>query len=115
MNGNDAFRALLFLSPTGTRAIVIAAIPIVVLLLIVLYRNREGTVATPAAPAPGAPARTSHWVAGMFYVNPDDPAILVRKRYGYGWTFNFGHWVSWLVLAVPVVIAVLAALENGRH
>ena len=35
------------------------------------------------------------WVAGGFYVNPDDPRLMVEKRYGLGWTFNFAHPISW--------------------
>lgn len=52
------------------------------------------------------------WKWGMFYFNPDDPAILVEKRFGIGWTFNFGRPGAWLalaaLLAIPVLIAVVA-------
>lgn len=29
---------------------------------------------------------------GMFYYNPDNPAVMVEKRMGTGWTFNFATW-----------------------
>lgn len=45
------------------------------------------------------------WRAGVMYFNRADPRILVPKRFGVGYTFNFGHPVSWLLLAVPIVIA----------
>jgi len=32
-----------------------------------------------------------YWYAGLFYNNPDDPAVFVPKRFGVGWTINFGH------------------------
>jgi uncharacterized membrane protein len=51
------------------------------------------------------------WHGGIFYYNPQDPALLVEKRIGVGWTFNFAHPVAWLILAllvaVPVGIAIL--------
>ena len=60
----------------------------------------------------GTPDRC--WRAGMFYVNPDDPAILVEKRFGIGYTLNFARPGAWLLMAsifalmaVPIVIAFL--------
>jgi uncharacterized membrane protein len=38
----------------------------------------------------------------MFYVNPDDPAILVEKRFGIGYTLNFGRPAAWFVPAVAL-------------
>ncbi len=37
---------------------------------------------------------------GIFYSNPEDPALLVPKRFGIGWTLNFGNPWSWVVLAL---------------
>ncbi|MGE5327449.1 MAG: DUF1648 domain-containing protein [Deltaproteobacteria bacterium] len=52
------------------------------------------------------------WKAGMFYVNPDDPAIMVEARFGVGYTLNFGRPLSWvilvLVIATPLVVVLLA-------
>jgi uncharacterized membrane protein len=45
------------------------------------------------------------WHLGQIYYNPQDPAIFVQKRLGLGYTVNFGHRISWVLLAV-----VLAAL-----
>lgn len=59
-----------------------------------------------------------HWKLGVFYVNPDDPAIFVKKRFGIGYTVNFAHPKSWIVLgallAVPVGLSVLAGLRSSR-
>ena len=55
-----------------------------------------------------------YWVAGLFYVNREDRAVLVPKRHGglfgsgLGRTLNFAHPVSWFLLAVPIVVAVIA-------
>lgn len=47
-----------------------------------------------------------HWT-GIFYSNPEDPALLVPKRYGVGYTLNFGNPWSWVVLALVVVMVAL--------
>ena len=41
---------------------------------------------------------------GVFYSNPDDPAVLVAKRYGIGYTLNFGNPWSWVVLAAILLL-----------
>ena len=41
---------------------------------------------------------------GVFYSNPDDPAVLVAKRYGIGYTLNFGNPWSWVVLALILLL-----------
>jgi uncharacterized membrane protein len=52
-----------------------------------------------------------YWYAGFFYNNPDDPALFVPKRFGLGWTLNFGHPQAKLVLiGVLVGILVLSLL-----
>jgi uncharacterized membrane protein len=45
------------------------------------------------------------WKLGMFYVNRDDPALLVAKRFGIGRTLNFGNPLAWVImLALGVLI-----------
>ena len=44
---------------------------------------------------------------GVFYSNPDDPALFVPKRYGIGYTLNFGNPWSWVVLALILAMVVL--------
>lgn len=39
------------------------------------------------------------WKAGLFYVNRDDPAIVVGARFGVGWMANFGNPVALLLIA----------------
>ena len=45
------------------------------------------------------------WKAGLFYINRNDPAVLVPARIGVGWTLNLGNIAAWLVLAVIVASA----------
>lgn len=49
---------------------------------------------------------------GIFYSNPDNPALLVPKRYGIGYTLNFGNPWSWVLLAF-ILLAVAAPIALG--
>ncbi len=61
--------------------------------------------ATAATPLTNGLADNRHWVLGMFYVNRDDPSILVERRFGLGYTPNFGNWK-----AVVLLVAFLGAI-----
>lgn len=39
------------------------------------------------------------WKAGIFYFNKDDPALLVERRFGLGYTLNFAHRTAWIISA----------------
>jgi uncharacterized membrane protein len=43
------------------------------------------------------------WKWGLCYVNPADPSILIEKRFGVGYTLNFGNRWTWVVLALLLV------------
>jgi uncharacterized membrane protein len=51
------------------------------------------------------------WVLGMFYVNREDPSILVERRFGLGYTINFGNWKALLLLGVftGIIIGICVA------
>lgn len=51
-----------------------------------------------------------YWKGGGIYFNPDDPAILVPKRFGIGWTFNFAHPIAWVILAAIIAIPALISI-----
>jgi hypothetical protein len=44
---------------------------------------------------------------GIFYSNPDDPALFVPKRFGIGYTLNFGNPWSWVVVALILAMVAL--------
>ncbi|MFF1647782.1 DUF1648 domain-containing protein [Streptomyces sp. NPDC058240] len=52
-------------------------------------------------------------VAGTIYVNADDPAVLVPKRVGIGWTVNFGNPRSLVVAALVLAVAVGATVVQA--
>ena len=39
------------------------------------------------------------WKAGLFYVNRDDPALVVGARFGVGWAPNLGNRAVWPLIA----------------
>lgn len=56
-----------------------------------------------------------HYRWGLFYVNPEDPSIWVPKLFGLGWTLNFAHDVSWLILLLLLLgPALLIGLTASR-
>ncbi len=58
---------------------------------------------------------TVYWKFGMFYYNPDDPALMVPKRMGVGWSLNFGNPVSFLLLialfGIPFIIKIFGKIK----
>ena len=47
------------------------------------------------------------WRAGLIYVNREDPALLVPRRFGIGWTLNFGDPRAAMLLAAVVALIVM--------
>lgn len=63
------------------------------------------------APLTNGLADNAYWVWGVFYVNRDDPSILVEKRFGIGYTINFGNAKAVAIMATFLVLLLaLAAL-----
>ena len=50
------------------------------------------------------------WKLGQIYYNPDDPALMVEKRFGLGYTINFGNPASWLIIALLLVVVFVPLL-----
>lgn len=42
----------------------------------------------------GGLADNRRWVLGMFYLNPDDPSLMVESRFGIGYAMNWGRGLS---------------------
>lgn len=51
-----------------------------------------------------------HYKWGMFYHNPDDPAVMVEKRFGVGVDFNYAHWQGKAFLVVVALLVVVPLL-----
>lgn len=47
-----------------------------------------------------------YWKLGILYFNPEDPSLFIEKRFGIGWTFNWGRPMCWvLFIALMLFIA----------
>ena len=59
------------------------------------------------------------WKLGVFYFNRDDPAVIVEKRFGLGYTMNFAHPMAWaiigLLLLIPIAVTTSIALRHLRR
>jgi hypothetical protein len=76
-----------------------------------LEATRDGVANQQSGGVPlGRRSPESCWKAGIFYVNPDDPAIFVEKRFGIGYTLNFGHPLSWLILGLSILAPLAVAV-----
>ena len=70
-------------------------------------------------PAESSNRDTDHWVAGIFYVNPENRRLLVPKRLG-GVTFNYAHPIAWVLTAglfalIGLIIAAALLLPHVLH
>lgn len=52
-----------------------------------VFERLQGTDAMPADD-------DEHWILGVFYVNREDPAVFVPKRFGVGWSCNWARPLS---------------------
>jgi len=111
-------------APPGIVPMLVIALAFVAVIAVVLTRYGQGgtRLAGEAASASGRAApvgdRTpdKYWKLGLFYVNRDDPAVFVEKRFGVGYTVNFGHPGVWIALAVLVAVTVAVAfLAPPQH
>jgi uncharacterized membrane protein len=79
------------------------SITAIALVFLIVYQLRAMSNQSPTDNTPD-----ECWSGGVFYYNPDDPAFLVEKRIGFGWTLNYANKWSWVcsiaILAAPLVI-----------
>jgi len=91
--------------------LVICGVLIAIVLVLFWHPQRSRTKAsTPSDRHPtfaGFRDDDRYWYGGFFYNNPDDPALFVPKRYGLGWTMNFGHPRSKLFLIGILLLLLL--------
>jgi uncharacterized membrane protein len=61
-------------------------------------------------PPVGDTTPDSAWIFGQLYFNRADPALLVEKRMGLGYTLNLGNPWSWLAVVVALVAVSIPLL-----
>ena len=75
--------------------------------LLLRSSTMPGTLA--AEPYDGTP--DAMWRAGgLIYFNPTDAAVLVPKRYGWGWTLNFARPIAWFYIGGILSLTVIAGI-----
>lgn len=71
----------------------------------IVVRMRKMQLAAPVAD-------DRYWKAGLIYVNRNDPSLVVPKRFGIGYTLNFGNRWAWVTLALllggPLLVLLVA-------
>jgi hypothetical protein len=77
--------------------------------------GQGGTRLTRVAGRPiGDRTADARWLGGIIYFDPADPAFLVEKRMGIGWTLNFGNpWSSVPLICVAAIAVVGPMLVQG--
>lgn len=96
------------------------ALILIVLIMALPLPRSQRKVSTPAERVSRSPIfrdDEQYWRGGTFYNNPDDPAVFVPRRFGLGWTVNFGNRRGRLflfgMLLLPLVILILTLLISG--
>jgi uncharacterized membrane protein len=107
-------------NPDSVAWLAVGVIPLVMLAVFFVF-VRIGQGGSRLEPSPvrerpvGDRTRDDCWKLGLFYVNRADAAVFVEKRFGIGYTVNFGNYWVWIglafVLALPLLTAILR--ENG--
>lgn len=93
--------ALIALQPLlGIPVWVIALSPIAFLVPLLTIMTRK--LSEPSEPMDPTPNEC--WKASIFYYNPNDAALVVEKRGGLGYSFNFANRWSWVLLIGLVFI-----------
>lgn len=114
-----------WLIPDLRWAVTAGTIGLLVLIALVLLRFllrwwRLVGSGAPRTPGEGssadAPDDDRFWKAGIFYVNPDDPALTVQRRFGVGWTINLGHPAGVVigVVVLALIVGILVFALAGR-
>jgi uncharacterized membrane protein len=88
----------------------VALLLTVLAFLIKLIRAGQGGAIAAGGQSIGDRTADAHWIGGLIYFNRTDPALLVEKRMGIGWTLNFGNPWSWVPLIGVAVIVVIGPL-----
>jgi hypothetical protein len=97
----------------GLLAFVFLAFCIVVLVGFVKRYGQGGALmetGSVESPLTNGLADNTHWVGGLFFVDRDDPSIVVEKRFGLGYTYNYGNWKALLLVGtfLGVTIALIS-------
>lgn len=113
------------LLPGASGVVAACAIGMVVLIMAVIIwtvvraraQLRPANVRDPRSPRPDSVDDDQHWKGGLFYVNRNDPALVVPRRFGLGWTVNLGHpaGIALTILLLLVIAATVTTIVLTAH
>jgi uncharacterized membrane protein len=104
----------------ATPLLVAAFLMLPALLFLIAWLNKghasfeNGPLTLTAAPV-GDGTLDKYWKLGVFYCNPDDAALFVEKRFGVGYTVNFGHVSAWIIMALVLLLPLVLVLTAMNH
>ena len=94
--------------------VVLPILTAVVVAVVVLARNNREREAGEEGTGLIHRDDDKYWWGGLLYVNRDDPALMVPRRFGLGWALNFGNPRAAMLLAgVLALIGVAITLRFG--
>jgi uncharacterized membrane protein len=85
-----------------------AAAAIILLIRLGQGGSRAAQGSSANEPPMGDRTPDTAWKWGQIYYNPSDPALIVEKRFGLGYTLNFGNRWSWVLVAALLAPALLS-------
>ncbi|QUQ63993.1 DUF1648 domain-containing protein [Kutzneria sp. CA-103260] len=88
--------------------VVVPILAAVVVALVVLARNNRERDGSERDTGLTHRDDDKHWRGGLFYVNREDSALVVPRRFGLGWTLNFGNPRTAMLAAGVVALIGLA-------
>ncbi len=97
---------------SGTWLPVLAVAPIILVVAGLLYFAKL-TAERDSGPVIGDRTPDENWVwGGLFYWNRNDPALVVEKRFGFGYTLNMAHPSAWVLLGALLAPALIATVVS---
>lgn len=105
------------LDAAGAVALVaaVAAVAGAVVLAVFYGQNGSKVFGRDTSSQSGSSDDDRFWKLGVFYVNRNDHAAIVPKRFGVGWTLNFGRPVIWLAILVFVLVVIMVPVLAMRQ
>ena len=111
--------------PPGLILMLVFSLAFAVVIVVLMMRVGQGGTRLVGSAGAGSGAaapvgdRTpdEYWKLGLIYINRNDPALFVEKRFGIGFTLNFGRPGAWvfLVLLVAVFVAIFLIVPSHHH
>jgi uncharacterized membrane protein len=99
-------------TPWGPLVVVLPILTAVVVTVVVLARNNRERDETGEDTGLTHRDDDRYWRGGLLYINREDHALLVPRRFGLGWTLNLGNpRAAMLLAAVLALVGLVLALR----